>query len=249
VSVTAHVTAHVASMYVGRGATLYDEIASGDTCEIRELLHEVRGTRGRVLELAAGSGRLTFPLLPFCTELVAVDLSADLLAILSGRAASLPSAQRERLHVLEADVRDLPDLGRFDRVVLGTTSISLFAPDERASLYADVAGRLTPGGRFVLSLRVAPDGGSDERVHELDAGLRLEERVLADGVLVAGLREAHDPDRVHEVRTYPITRDELLDELARAGFRLVSDVAVGGVAADAGVGAYWLFSVVHGGAS
>ncbi|NTW39143.1 MAG: class I SAM-dependent methyltransferase, partial [Cellulomonadaceae bacterium] len=83
----------IPTMYVGRGAELYDEIARVDVTEIRELLHEVRTVRGRVLELAAGSGRLTLPLLAFCHEIVAVDISADLLAILAERAArTVPAA-------------------------------------------------------------------------------------------------------------------------------------------------------------
>lgn len=241
--------ADIPTMYVGRGAELYDEIAREDRSEIRELLREVRRTPGRVLELAAGSGRLTLPLLPFATEVVAVDISPDLLAILAQRAdETVVPAHRERLRVVQADLRDLPDLGLFEHVVLGTTSISLFPPDERAALYADVASRLAPGGRFVLSLRVAPHEEPGERVHRLDDGLRLEERVQRDGVLVAALREDGDPTRVHEVRTYPIPREQLLAELDTAGFDIASEVAVGGGSLAAAVGAYWMFSCVVRGA-
>lgn len=242
----------IPTMYVGRGAELYDEIARVDVTEIRELLHEVRTVRGRVLELAAGSGRLTLPLLAFCHEIVAVDISADLLAILAERAArTVPAAHVARLRVVEGDLRDLRnlgDLGSFDHVVLGTTSISLFPPAERAGLYADVADRLAPGGRFLLSLRVAPSAAPGQRVHRLEDGLQLEERVDEDGVLIAGLREDGALEHVHEVRTYPISRSTLLAELDQAGFDVVADVAVGGASLAPGIGSYSLFTVVLRGA-
>lgn len=54
---------HVHDLYDEAGASVYHDLAAADTSEIRELTRAVRAVPGPVLELAAGSGRLTLPCL------------------------------------------------------------------------------------------------------------------------------------------------------------------------------------------
>ncbi|MEU6481287.1 daptide-type RiPP biosynthesis methyltransferase [Streptomyces sp. NPDC047017] len=144
------------------GASVYHDVSVRDTHEVRELVGLVRGTPGDVLELAAGSGRLTLPLLALGREVTALELSAGMLALLGDRLAQAPARLRNACTPVRADMSAF-DLGRrFAVVVLGTTSVSLLDAAGRAGLYACVRDHLAPGGRFLLStVDDLADGGTE----------------------------------------------------------------------------------------
>ena len=138
-------------VYDAVGAAIYHDLADRDRHEVSELATQLRGVRGPVLELAAGSGRLTIPLLVLGLEVVALDLSASMLGLLDSRLEALPPRLTRRCRTVVGDMRSF-DLGRtFDAIVLGTTSVSLLDADGRQELFAAVARHLAPGGRFLLS--------------------------------------------------------------------------------------------------
>lgn len=140
------------------GAGIYHDLADGDRHEVAELTTLLRDVRGTVLELAAGSGRLTVPLLARGLEIVALDLSASMLDLLEQRLEALPPRLRRRCSTVTADMRSF-DLGRsFDAVVLGTTSVSLLDAAGRDHLFGCVARHLADGGRFLLSTVHRPAG-------------------------------------------------------------------------------------------
>lgn len=134
-------------VYAGDGARFYDRLVGPDRSEIREVLAVARRGGPRVLDLAAGSGRVTLPLLRVGMRVTALDLSVDMLARL--RDALPPGAPCD---LVVADMCDL-DLGReFDLVVLAATSITLLDRADRRRLYATVRKHLAPGGSFLLSV-------------------------------------------------------------------------------------------------
>ena len=139
-------------VYGAVGAAVYDDLASGDGHEVGEVLRLLRTTTGPVLDLAAGAGRFTLPLLAVGVQVTALDLSPHMLGLLERALAAAPDKLRRRCVVVEADMTafDLPD--RFDAALLGTTSISLLDEQGRAGLYRCVAAHLRPGGRFLLSV-------------------------------------------------------------------------------------------------
>jgi ubiquinone/menaquinone biosynthesis C-methylase UbiE len=118
----------------------------------------------RVLELACGSGRVAFTLaaaLPRA-EIVGVDSSIEML----GQAAAWRDAAeprvRERVTLVEGDMRDWPGAGAafdatFDAVVIACCSVShLLTLDDRRRTWATAFRLLRPGGVFILDVRV-PD--------------------------------------------------------------------------------------------
>ncbi len=137
-------------LYDAVGAAIYDDTASLDSSEIRELSRLVRATPGRVLELAAGSGRLTLPLLRLKRDVTAVELSTAMIALLEAKVGQLPQATASRLLVLEGDMSDVELPGTFGVVVLGTASISLLGPDARARLFDRVRAHLDQDGVLLL---------------------------------------------------------------------------------------------------
>ncbi|MYR46543.1 methyltransferase domain-containing protein [Streptomyces sp. SID5910] len=143
--------AELHDVYDETGSPIYHDFSLKDTHEVRELVGLVRRTPGAVLELAAGSGRLTLPLLALGREVTALELSGGMLRLLDERLAQAPGRLRERCVTVRADMSSFALGRRFEVIVLGTTSVSLLDEEGRAGLYAAVREHLAPGGRFLLS--------------------------------------------------------------------------------------------------
>ncbi|MEV7608193.1 daptide-type RiPP biosynthesis methyltransferase [Microbacterium sp. NPDC089320] len=141
-------------LYAGGGAEFYDRLVGSDRAEVREVLALARDAEGPVLDIAAGSGRLTVPLVRSGKRVIAVDLSDDMLSRL-----------RNALHdpgmveCVVADMREFSLGRRFDLVVIGATSVTVLDRLGRSRLYETVRRHLAPGGRFALTIA----GGASAR--------------------------------------------------------------------------------------
>ena len=98
--------------------------------------------RGKVLELAVGTGR-NLPYYPADVRLTGIELSPAMLAIARRRAAAL--GRPVVLRVGDAQALDFPD-GRFDTVVCTLALCTI--PDDRRAV-AEAARVLRPGGRLL----------------------------------------------------------------------------------------------------
>ncbi|MBC9718884.1 class I SAM-dependent methyltransferase [Streptomyces sp. TRM66268-LWL] len=143
---------HLCGMYDAHGAAFYDDLAAADAFEIREIAAAVRITGGPVLDLAAGAGRFTLPLLSLGHEVTALDLSSSMLSKLEERLATIPPPVRRRCTVILGDMADFRLGRRFAHIILGTTSLSLLDAEGRVGLYRSVAEHLTEDGHFTLSV-------------------------------------------------------------------------------------------------
>ena len=108
--------------------------------------------RCRVLELGAGTGRVTALLAARAARVVAVDLSFDMLERARRRLGGFRNVQL----VLE-DMRDLAFRVRFDLVVSADADGHLLTDADRVRTFAGVARQLLPGGRFVLDAFWLPE--------------------------------------------------------------------------------------------
>ncbi|NYD67011.1 aminotransferase class III-fold pyridoxal phosphate-dependent enzyme [Agromyces atrinae] len=214
------------SLYSGRGAVVYDDLVRRDSAELREFIGLVRGKRWRVLEIAAGSGRVTLPLVPFVAELVAVDISTDLLDLLDERARTeLDDDLAQRLTLVAADVRQgVPEhASGFDAVVIPTASITLFDAAERAALLTRLLTRLRPGGTIALTVRT-PHLAGERREIEVDEGLRIvEESDEATGRHRSTVFERGGAGRwaAYSVDSFVLPPALAVAELERAGFEAI----------------------------
>jgi SAM-dependent methyltransferase len=109
--------------------------------------HQCERSRGRVLELGCGNGRILLPLLARGLDAVGVDTSAPMLAELSRKAAlrSLP------VRGIRADVRRLPLRAGFAVVLCPYSLITyMTTPDDVKALVEGARALLVPRGLFVV---------------------------------------------------------------------------------------------------
>lgn len=134
-------------LYAGTGTDFYERLVGSDRAEIREVLALARAAAGPVLDIAAGGGRLTIPLVRSGRQVTAIDLSDDMLSHLR---RALPESSTAECVV--ADMRDFSLGRRYGLVIIGATSITLLDRAGRSRLYASVRRHLAPDGVFAFTV-------------------------------------------------------------------------------------------------
>jgi len=142
------------SSYGDAFADVYDDWygASADHESIVELVTELAGKGGSVLELGVGTGRLAIPLADRGLDVHGVDASTAMLDRLRARDPD------RRVTTIEGDmVDDLPP-GPFDVVLVAFNMFfNLESAQRQAACFVAVADRLRSGGRFVIDAFVPED--------------------------------------------------------------------------------------------
>lgn len=174
-----------------------------------------------VLELGAGSGRITALLGERAEPLVAVDLNPEAV-----RAARERLAGRTGVHLVIADMRRLALRGRFSLVAAANDPFSHLRTDEgRDRALSRVAEHLAPDGRFLLDalwftddwIREAAGPDGKTVVDRPDRGPAADDDGAAGGRLVVRQSWRCRPDS-HLCRAeYVCLRGD--EEVARAAFR------------------------------
>jgi SAM-dependent methyltransferase len=117
---------------------------------------------GPVLEVGVGSGRVAVPTALAGISVVGIDSSPAMLELARRRGA--PHAIDLRL--VEADMRALPDLGRFALVTIPFRALlHLSTDDERRDVLGAMLERLEPGGRLAFDV-FHPDAEDISETHD-----------------------------------------------------------------------------------
>src|SRR5882672_21378 len=114
-------------------------------------LEEAKRTRGPVLELACGTGRLTIPIAQCGVEIVGLDQSASMLAYARTKASD--AAVGGNIAWVETDCRKF-ELGRkFALIFMPFNSMQhLHDHASLTALFGNVRNHLEDGGRFVFDV-------------------------------------------------------------------------------------------------
>ena len=132
----------------GSVADLYDLYVRA-TFDLAFFQAEVHGTEGPVLELMAGTGRVTRAIAPHAPRLTCVDRSTPMLRRLSAALMELRPTPR----VICADVVALPLQPGFTLTIIPFNSFAeLTAPAAQAAALREAYRVLTDGGRLVVTL-------------------------------------------------------------------------------------------------
>lgn len=122
----------------------------GTTAQSVALISELAG-KGRILELAIGTGRMALPLLARGHDVTGVEGSSDMVAQMRAKpgGAAIP--------VVIGDMADVPVDGLFDHIFLVFNTIfNLTTQSAQVRLFANVARHLGPGATFLVETFV-PD--------------------------------------------------------------------------------------------
>ncbi len=134
-------------------ARLYDLDLSEDPGDLDLYLALAGRTGGPILELAAGSGRLTVPLAAAGHDVTGVDLDAAMLARARRAADGAGKATARRIRLVEADARTirLDAAATFRLAFIPLNSIFLMGGRvDQAAAVATLAAHLAPGGLAVV---------------------------------------------------------------------------------------------------
>jgi SAM-dependent methyltransferase len=209
---------------------LWHDLECGGYAEDLSLWRTLAGvTGGPVLDVGAGTGRVTLDLASRGTAVVALDADASLLEALERRAAGLP------VETVVADARSFSLARRFPLVLVPMQTLQLLGGSPgRTAFLRRALGHLAPGGMLAAALADAMDCFDDE--HELppppDAcevdGVCYASRLLAvddeDGrAALRRRREIMGPRGRYEsrevvVRLDRVTPQEVGAEALRVGF-------------------------------
>jgi SAM-dependent methyltransferase len=198
--------------------------------------------KGRVLELACGTGRVALSLAAGGANVTGVDRSLPMLRELERKQAMLPAAaKRVQTACLDLRSRALGG-GRFALVLLPYSAITYLVDDaDRREVLRWVQGLLGPGGRFALDTfipdpaldlipddhvfqdyrRTLPDGRvlSRSKVIRKDRSRRrneIERRYTLEDAAGAVLRQTITRETIR-----PFQPEELAAELEAAGLTVV----------------------------
>lgn len=126
--------------------------------------------RGRLLELACGTGRLSLPMVHAGCPLLGVDISAGMIAEANKKRERTVPGDQARMKFIVGDMRSLRLGEKFAAVVLAfNTLMHMIDDDDLAGTLDTVREHLAEDGRFYLDLHVPypdatnrdPDGRFD----------------------------------------------------------------------------------------
>lgn len=129
-------------------ANLYD-IYVPATFDIDFFVREANKSKGEVLELMSGTGRVSIPLLEAGIKLTCVDLSAELNAIFLEKLAK----RGLKADVYQMDVCELDLHRKFDMAIIPFGSFShITSPEDQRKVLVRIHEHLSPGGIFICIL-------------------------------------------------------------------------------------------------
>jgi SAM-dependent methyltransferase len=142
-------------------AALYDyeyRRRRADVTFYRGLAKRRLGGQGRILELGAGTGRVTVPLARDGHEVVAVDQSEAMLAGLRARVAKLPAAVAARITPRAGELCTFTVPGKKFSLAIAAFNVleHLYTRGELDACLRRVAAHLAPGGAFAFDVQL-PD--------------------------------------------------------------------------------------------
>jgi SAM-dependent methyltransferase len=177
-------------------AVVWHDVECGPYVADLPLWRELATSHGSpVLDVGAGTGRVSLDLARAGHEVVAVDRDPDLLEALRERAGDLPITTHA------ADAREL-DLGaaRFPLVLVPMQTLQLLGgPAGRAAFLERAHRHLTPGGVLAAALAEAMDAVDDEHTEPPLPDMREIDGTIYHSQVVS-VREWPEATRIERVR-------------------------------------------------
>jgi SAM-dependent methyltransferase len=177
----------------------------------------------RVLELACGSGRVTQPLANLAArqgfDMIGLDNAVEMLAEARRRCEEASPAVRERLTLLEGDMRHWSAVEKFDLIVSPCGSMAhLLTLRDQLDAWKQAYSNLNGGGRFVVDV-------SMPRMAAYADSFQIPPRTILEID-----RDVTDPETGNRLIRYRTTR--YLPHEQRAEVRFIYDKFATGILSD-----------------
>jgi SAM-dependent methyltransferase len=141
----------------------YDHAYKRHNHDLQFYVALARRVRGPVLELGAGTGRVTLALARAGVSVVGIDQSRDMLAQAKARIAKEPREVQERIELRTGDLRRARLRRKFDLVIAPfNLFMHLYSRQDVERGLATVRAHLGPRGKFALDV-LLPDLGALRR--------------------------------------------------------------------------------------
>ena len=134
-------------------AGFYDRFSTGIDGDVAFYVEEARKAGGPVLEIGCGTGRIMIPIAESGVSIVGLDRAPAMLDIARGKVAGRSVGTRQRIRMVESDMRTFDLDQRFDLVVIPyrTFNYMLTEGDQRSVLKC-INDHLTECGRLVFDV-------------------------------------------------------------------------------------------------
>jgi SAM-dependent methyltransferase len=136
-----------------------------------------------VLDIAAGAGRVTFPLAQEGLRVTALEKSPSMLTEMRRKLLGLPKDAAQRVNIVEADMSDF-SIGRKYRLIIIPGSFAhAMSTDKQLSTLKCVRKHLASDGLFILDLHVGALLPEDLKFEEPQGTLPDGRTVIRSGVI------------------------------------------------------------------
>ncbi len=134
--------------YYEEGARWYDMLSTGTPGDVKFYLREARKTKGKVLEVACGSGRIYLELLKAGVDAYGFDLSEGMLRILKDKA----SMRKLDAKVKKADMRNFAYPFKFDLIIVPYRAfLHMETRDDQKKCLRTIHKHLKKDGRLIIN--------------------------------------------------------------------------------------------------
>jgi SAM-dependent methyltransferase len=181
---------------------LYDSVPLyAERNDVAFYVEEAKSTRGAVLELGCGTGRILLPIARAGCTIAGLDGSRQMLARCSEKLAAEPAAVQGRVTLRHHDMHDF-NLGTMHSLVIAPFRVvqHLTTVDDQVRFLAAVARHLGPQGRVIFDV----------------FNPRFDLLVSADGVEREDTPEQPLPDGRTFRRAYRVARVRWVDQVSEA---------------------------------
>lgn len=116
-------------------------------------LRQAKGVRGPILELTAGTGRVSIPLAQAGHRIVGLDRSRGMLERFREKLRALPPALRRNVRLVRADMRSFSFKERFDLILIPYNAfLHLLTQEEQLRVLRNLRDHLASGGKGIIDL-------------------------------------------------------------------------------------------------
>ncbi|MHC4601402.1 MAG: class I SAM-dependent methyltransferase [Planctomycetota bacterium] len=151
-------------------------------------------SKGPILELGCGTGRVTFPLAALGHEITGLDNSEPMLAKARGKLATQSPDVKGKVMLCSGDMSDFSLEGKFGLIIVPFRGFQhLLTPEKQEDCLECVRDHLAEGGIFVVTL-FNPDIEFLARPGKANKNFQMERVDPETGnTIVRYTRESHDP--------------------------------------------------------